>query len=98
MDPPSYGRGPNGEIWKIESELYGLLELCTGILSENPLFFLLNSYTTGLSSSCMHYLMGSTVGRKFKGEITADEIGLPVTSSKLYLPCGSSARWRNNVK
>lgn len=98
MDPPSYGRGPNGEIWKIESELYGLLELCTGILSENPLFFLLNSYTTGLSASCMHYLMGSTVGKKFKGEITADEIGLPVTSSKLYLPCGSSARWRNNVK
>jgi len=96
MDPPSYGRGPNGEVWKLEDNIYELVKLCVGALSDNPLFFLLNSYTTGLSPSVMAYLLGETVGLKFGGNITADEIGLPVEKSGCPLPCGSSAIWQND--
>lgn len=93
MDPPSYGRGPGGEIWKLEDEIYSLLELCTGVLSDSPLFFILNSYTTGLSPSVMGYLLSVTMGKKFGGGVQADEIGLPVQSTSLVLPCGATAIW-----
>ncbi len=91
MDPPSYGRGPGGEVWQLEEKIYDLLSLCTGVLSGKPLFFALNSYTTGLSPSVMAHLLGVTLGRQFEGEITADEIGLPESRSGLTLPCGSTA-------
>lgn len=90
MDPPSYGRGPNGEIWKLESKIYNLLKLCSEVLSDKPLFFLFNSYTTGLSPSVLKYLLATTLGDKFS-EFSADEIGLPVTSSGIDLPCGATA-------
>lgn len=93
MDPPSYGRGPGGEVWKLENELYSLLTLCLDVMSEKPLFFLLNSYTTGLSASCMEYMLGVTVAKKFGGKVTASEIGLPIERSGYILPCGASARW-----
>lgn len=93
MDPPSYGRGPGGEVWKLEEQLFGLVSMCLPILSENPLFFILNSYTAGLSPSVMEYLLGVLVKRKFGGEVSADEIGLPVTQTGLVLPCGSTAIW-----
>lgn len=93
MDPPSYGRGPGGEVWKLEDAVYELVRICAGVLSEKPLFFLLNSYTTGLSPSVMAYVLGSVLGME-KGAVTADEIGLPVTKSGLALPCGSTALWR----
>lgn len=91
MDPPSYGRGPNQEVWKLEDCIYDLVKLCTGVMSDDPLFFLLNSYTTGLSPSVMAYIIGETVGERFKGSVTADEIGLPVETGKYALPCGSTA-------
>lgn len=91
MDPPSYGRGPNQEVWKLEDCIYDLVKLCTGVMSDDPLFFLLNSYTTGLSPSVMAYIIGETVGERFKGGVTADEIGLPVETGKYALPCGSTA-------
>lgn len=94
MDPPSYGRGPGGEVWKLEDGIYDLLDLCAGVLSSNPLFFILNSYTTGLSPSVMAYLVSATVGRRFKGTVTADEIGLAVKDSGLVLPCGATAIWQ----
>ncbi len=93
MDPPSYGRGPKGEIWKIEDSIYPFLQLCTKLLSEAPLFFLLNSYTTGLQAGVLHYMISEEIGRKYGGRVTADEIGLPVTRSGLVLPCGASGRW-----
>lgn len=93
MDPPSYGRGPGGEVWKLEENIYDLVELCAGVLSEDPLFFLLNSYTTGLSPAVMGYLLGSVLKPKFGGNVTADEIGLPVEQSGMVLPCGSTAIW-----
>ncbi len=93
MDPPSYGRGPDGEIWKLESELYGLLDLCMQVMSDDPLFFILNSYTTGLSAGCMEYLLSCTMGKRFGGRVEASEIGLPVTVSGGVLPCGATARW-----
>lgn len=93
MDPPSYGRGPNQEVWKLEDCIYDLVKLCTGVLSDDPLFFLLNSYTTGLSPSVMAYLLGETVAAKFGGKVSADEIGLPVKESNFTLPCGSTAIW-----
>lgn len=96
MDPPSYGRGPGGEVWKLEDSIYDLVKLCTGVLSDNPLFFLLNSYTTGLSPSVMSYIIGETVGQKFDGKISADEIGLFCEESKMILPCGSTAIWESN--
>lgn len=93
MDPPSYGRGPTGEVWKLEDSIYDLVKLCVGVLSGDPLFFLLNSYTTGLSPSVMAYILKETVGEKFGGTVTADEIGLPVEASGGVLPCGSTAVW-----
>lgn len=92
LDPPSYGRGPGGEVWKLEDQIYDLLSLCRGVLSEKPLFVLLNSYTTGLSASTMAYVLGATM-KPFGGSVSADEIGLPVTASGMVLPCGSSALW-----
>lgn len=94
MDPPSYGRGPNGEVWKIENELFGLVELCTEVLSDDPLFFLVNSYTTGMSGSVMKNIYKLTVGKKFSGIVDVDEVGLPITCGGMVLPCGYSARWQ----
>lgn len=93
MDPPSYGRGPGGEVWKLEEQLYGLVEMCVPVLTQNPLFFILNSYTTGLSPSVMAYLLGVLLKPQFGGAVSADEIGLPVTATGLALPCGSTAIW-----
>ncbi|MDE6034417.1 MAG: class I SAM-dependent methyltransferase [Ruminococcus sp.] len=94
MDPPSYGRGPSGEIWKLENSIYDLVKLCSGVLSDNPLFFLINSYTTGLSPSVMGYIAGTVLTEKFGGSISFDEIGLPVESTGMTLPCGSTAIWQ----
>ena len=93
MDPPSYGRGPGGEVWKIEDEIYGLLELCMQIMSESPLFFLINSYTTGLQPAVLTYMLQTTMGKRFQGNVASEEIGLPVEGSPLILPCGASGRW-----
>ncbi len=93
MDPPSYGRGPGGEVWKLEDQIYDLVAKCVPLLSDNPLFFIINSYTTGLSPSVMQYILGSLLLPKFGGSISADEIGLPVTASGLILPCGATAIW-----
>lgn len=90
MDPPSYGRGPNGEIWKLENEIYGLVSLCSQILSESPILFMINSYTAGLSPSVMNYILQSVMKEKFKLYFS-DEIGITVTSNNLILPCGSTA-------
>ena len=93
MDPPSYGRGPKGEIWKIEEAIHPLIKLCTQILSDNPLFFLVNSYTTGLAPAVLTYLISTEVKSKFGGHVISDEIGLKVKSNGLVLPCGASGRW-----
>lgn len=93
MDPPSYGRGPKGEIWKIEENIFSFIELCTKVLSDEPLFYLVNSYTTGLQPAVLSYMMGVTIQKKFGGKVMADEIGLPVSESNLILPCGASGRW-----
>lgn len=93
MDPPSYGRGPKGEIWKIEESIHPFVKLCTQVLNEKPLFFLINSYTTGLQPAVLSYLLGAEMTPKFGGTVQADEIGLPVTSNGLVLPCGASGRW-----
>lgn len=94
MDPPSYGRGPSGEVWKIENELYPLITECMKILSDEPLFFLINSYTTGLSASILETVLSMTVKKRYGGSITADEIGLPMSANGLVLPCGISGRWQ----
>lgn len=96
MDPPSYGRGPNQEVWKLEDCIFDLVKLCAEVMSSDPLFFLLNSYTTGLSPSVMAYILGETVGNKFDGKVTADEIGLPVETGSYALPCGSTAMFVRN--
>lgn len=93
MDPPSYGRGPGGEVWKLEEQLYPLVELCSEVLSNDARFFILNSYTTGLSPAVMEYLLGAVLIPKFGGSVAADEIGLKVTDTGLVLPCGSTALW-----
>ena len=94
MDPPSYGRGPKGEVWQIEEKLYGLVELCTKVLSDEPLFFLINSYTTGLSPIILEHILDATVAKKAKGgKIYGGEIGIPTTSDGKLLPCGIFARW-----
>lgn len=92
MDPPSYGRGPTGEVWKIEENIDAFVELVSGVLSDEPLFFLLNSYTTGLSASAMKYITDTRLLTKREGTSEADEIGLPVRETGLNLPCGSSVR------
>lgn len=93
MDPPSYGRGPKGEIWKIEDAIHPLVKLCAGLLSDKPLFFLINSYTTGLAPSVLSYMLSLELIQKHKGMVTAQEIGLPVSKTGLILPCGASGRW-----
>ena len=94
MDPPSYGRGPGGEVWKLEDEVYGFVELCTEVLSDDPIMMLINSYTTGLSPAVMQYILGALVVPKFGGKVTGSEIGLPVTQTGMVLPCGASAIWK----
>ena len=94
MDPPSYGRGSGGEIWKLEDSIYDLVELCSQVLSDKPLFFLINSYTTGLSPAVMAYILDSILVKKIGGRVSADEIGLPVKTSNMALPCGSTAIWQ----
>ncbi len=94
MDPPSYGRGPGGEVWKLEEQIFPLVQECVKLLSDKPLFFLINSYTTGLSPSVMQYVLGSLLPKGIGGTLSADEIGLPVTASGLVLPCGATAMWR----
>lgn len=93
MDPPSYGRGPSGEVWKVEDEIFELVRLCTEIMSDKPLFFLINSYTTGLSGSVLENILNLTVSEKYHGRLSVDEIGLPITAGGLVLPCGYSGRW-----
>ena len=93
MDPPSYGRGPKGEIWKIEDAIYPFIELTSQILSDDPLFFLVNSYTTGLQPAVLSYMINTAITTKFGGKVEANEIGLPVSSNGLVLPCGASGRW-----
>ncbi len=92
MDPPSYGRGPKGETWKIEESIFPFIELCTQILEPEPLFVLVNSYTTGLQPAVLTYML-ETAMKKFDGKVEAEEIGLPVTDTGLVLPCGASGRW-----
>lgn len=92
MDPPSYGRGPKGEIWKIEDNIHPLIKLCSQLLSNQPLFFLINSYTTGLQPAVLAYMLGTEL-KNFHGITEAQEIGLPVSSNGLVLPCGASGRW-----
>lgn len=94
MDPPSYGRGPNGEVWKLEEQVYPLVETCLPIFSADPLFFLINSYTAGLSPAVMEYILGVLVCKKFGGKVSSGEIGLPVTESGFSLPCGGTAIWQ----
>lgn len=93
MDPPSYGRGPNGEVWKLENELYGLISSCIDILSDDPLFMIVNSYTSGVSSTIISNLISLTVKKKFGGIVTNDEIAIPIKASGLCLPCGAATRW-----
>ena len=93
MDPPSYGRGPGGEVWKLETNLWPFVELVSGVLSDDPLFVIINSYTTGLSPSVLTYLSESIFTRRFGGRSESQELGLPVTASGLALPCGATCRW-----
>jgi 23S rRNA (cytosine1962-C5)-methyltransferase len=97
MDPPSFGRGPGGEVWKIETELYRLVEACALILAPKPLFFVINSYTTGLAPTVIQDILELAVAAKYGGEASAAEIGLPVTASKIILPCGACGRWELKV-
>ena len=96
MDPPSYGRGPKGEIWKIEESIHPFIQLCTKLLSDEPLFFLLNSYTTGLQAGVLSYMISTEIGKRYGGRVTADEIGLPIAENGLILPCGASGRWERD--
>ncbi len=93
MDPPSYGRGPGGEIWKLEDAIDELIAACAGVLSENPLFVAVNSYTTGVAPSVMEYILRERVARRFGGRTECDEIGLPVTATGGVVPCGATAWW-----
>ena len=95
MDPPSYGRGANGEVWKFEENICDLVELCKGVLSDNPLFFLINSYTTGISSTVLENILNLNITKIYGGKVTNGEVGLPMTNSKLILPCGIYGRWEN---
>ena len=95
MDPPSYGRGAKGEVWQFENDIYDLIELCTNVLSDRPLFFLINSYTTGISSKVLADILELTVAKKHKGKIESGEVGIPMENSNLVLPCGIYGRWEN---
>ena len=97
MDPPSYGRGPRGEIWKIEDSIHPFIKLCAKLLSDQPLFFLINSYTTGLAPSVLSYMLSLEICRTCKGYVQSEEIGLPVSGSGLVLPCGASGRWSADI-
>ncbi|MCI9146302.1 MAG: SAM-dependent methyltransferase [Eubacterium sp.] len=97
LDPPSYGRGPKGEIWHLEDSIYDFVKLVSQVLSDNPIMVLLNSYTTGLSASVMKYILDDIITKEKGGKVEADEIGLPVTSNGQVLPCGSSAIWTNGT-
>ncbi|HOZ54375.1 MAG TPA: class I SAM-dependent methyltransferase [Bacilli bacterium] len=96
MDPPSFGRGSNKEVWNIEDSLYKLVKLCEELLSDNPIFFLINSYTTGLSPKVLENILYLTINKKYNGNVVSDELGLPMTDSNLILPCGIYGRWENN--
>ena len=96
MDPPSYGRGANGEVWDIEKNLDYLIKICSEVLSDEPLFFLINSYTTGLSATVLSNLLELNISNKFKGKISCGEVGLPIKNTGLILPCGIYGRWENN--
>ncbi|MBQ9701217.1 MAG: class I SAM-dependent methyltransferase [Lachnospiraceae bacterium] len=93
MDPPSYGRGPKGEIWKIEESIHHFVQLCASLLSDDPLFFLINSYTTGLAPAVLTYMISTEVAKTHGGHVESQEIGLPVKNTGLVLPCGASGRW-----
>ena len=93
MDPPSYGRGPSGEVWRLEDNLFPFVELVAGVLSDDPLFLILNSYTTGLAPSVVSYILDTVVSTRFGGHTESQELGLPCTESGLVLPCGASGRW-----
>ncbi|MBQ3150533.1 MAG: class I SAM-dependent methyltransferase [Clostridia bacterium] len=95
MDPPSYGRGPGGEVWKLEDEVFGFVTMCMKLLSDDPLMMLINSYTTGLSPSVMEYMLGTQVVPLLGGTVEGGEIGLPVTETGMVLPCGASAVWKS---
>lgn len=96
MDPPSYGRGPNGEVWKFEHNLHNLINACMKILSDKPLFFLINSYTTGISSTVLFNILKTTLEPEYNGIVDAGEVGLPITKNNLVLPCGIYGRWQSN--
>ena len=93
MDPPSYGRGAGGEVWQFEENIYELVELCSKVLSDKPLFFLINSYTTGISSKVLENILNLCIGKNYKGKVYSGEIGLPMKDSKLVLPCGIYGRF-----
>lgn len=93
MDPPSYGRGTNGEVWQFEENIYDLVKLCMKVLSDNPLFFLINSYTTGISSTVLENILKINMSKKFNGKFSSGEIGLPMSNSNMVLPCGIYGRW-----
>ncbi|NLC87924.1 MAG: SAM-dependent methyltransferase [Clostridiaceae bacterium] len=95
MDPPSYGRGANGEVWKFEDNISDLVELCTKVLSDKPLFFLINSYTTGISSTVLENILNLNIVKTYDGKLSSGEIGLPMKDSKLVLPCGIYGRWES---
>ncbi len=95
MDPPSFGRGANGEVWNIEESLFKLIKLCEEVLSDNPLFFLINSYTTGLSGMVLENILNLTINKKYEGKVTSGEIGLPMKDSKLVLPAGIYGLWED---
>ena len=96
MDPPSFGRGANKEIWDIEKSLYDLVYKCSNILSDDPILFLINSYTTGLSMTVLENILKLTVNKKKKGLISTSEIGIPIKNNDLVLPCGNYTRWESN--
>jgi 23S rRNA (cytosine1962-C5)-methyltransferase len=94
MDPPSYGRGPKGEIWKIEESIFPFIKLCAQLLSDKPIFFLVNSYTTGLQPAVLSYMLNTVLVPDHGGSVQADEVGLPVQINGLTLPCGAAGRWQ----
>lgn len=96
MDPPSYGRGANGEVWKFEENIYDLIKICMQVLSDRPLFFLINSYTTGISSTVLENVLKMNMNKNYKGKFSSGEIGLPMSNSSLVLPCGIYAKWEKN--
>lgn len=96
MDPPSYGRGPGGEVWRLEDEVYSFVEMCSELLNEQSKAVFINSYTTGLSPNVMEYILFSVINKKIKGELLSEEIGLKCTESKMMLPCGATSIWRNS--